>query len=163
MKQKKQQDIQQAKQYAGFFRRLGAWVYDTIVVAAILMLAGGIAMAVVALLLHFDMLALGNYEDVSAYLGNHPVAGILYPAYLAAVMVGFYAYFWCKGGQTLGMRAWKLRIQNADGSNIRLIQAFIRMGTSAFGLGNLLAPFHPKKQSFQDVMADCEMIVITVK
>ncbi|MGF1757886.1 RDD family protein [Photobacterium sagamiensis] len=163
MRKKKQQDVKLAKQYPGLFRRLGAWVYDSLVVAAVLMLAGGAAMAIMAALLHFGILELGDHEDVSAYLSTHPVAGIIYPAYLAAVMIGFYAYFWCKGGQTLGMRAWKLRIQNADGSNIRLTQAFIRMGTSAFGLGNLLAPFHSKKQSFQDLMAECEMIVTAVK
>jgi len=57
------------------------------------------------------------------------------------------------------LKAWKLKLQNKDGSNIRIAQACIRMGTSAFGLGNLLAPFSKEKQSFQDLMAECEMIV----
>lgn len=90
----------------------------------------------------------------------HPVVGMLYTGYLAVVIVSFFTYFWCQAGQTLGMRAWKLRIQNKDGSNIRPTQAMIRMATSAFGLGNLLAPFSKTNQSFQDAMADCEMVVL---
>lgn len=160
MKQKKQQDVKLAKQYPGLFRRLGAWLYDSLVVAAVLMLAGGAAMAIAALLLHFGLFELGSYQDLSAYMTQHPVVGLLYTAYLTLVIIGFFAYFWCKGGQTLGMRAWKLRLQNKDGSNIRLTQALIRMGTSAFGLGNLLAPFSKEKQSFQDIMAECEMVVL---
>ncbi|HIF9496959.1 TPA: RDD family protein [Photobacterium damselae] len=146
-------------QYPSLFRRLGAWLYDTLIVAALLMLAGGIAMAVVALLLHLNVLDMGTYPDVSSYLGTHPTAGALYTSYLAIVIIGFYGYFWVRSGQTLGMKAWKLKLQNKDGSNIRIAQACIRMGTSAFGLGNLLAPFSKEKQSFQDLMAECEMIV----
>ncbi|WP_299019452.1 RDD family protein [uncultured Photobacterium sp.] len=161
MKQKKQQDVKLAKHYPGLFRRLGAWLYDSLVIAAVLMLAGGVAMAIAALMLHLGLLELGNYQDVSAYMTQHPVVGILYTGYLALVIISFFAYFWCKGGQTLGMRAWKLRLQNKDGSNIRLTQALIRMGTSAFGLGNLIAPFSQEKQSFQDIMAECEMVVLS--
>ncbi|ELR64736.1 Putative transmembrane protein [Photobacterium marinum] len=160
MKKRKQQDVKPAKQYPGLFRRLGAWLYDSLVIAAVLMLAGGVAMAVAALMLYTGLLDLGNYQDLSAYMTQHPVVGMLYTGYLALVIVGFFAYFWCKGGQTLGMRAWKLRLQNKDGSNIRLTQALIRMGSSAFGLGNLIAPFSKEKQSFQDLMAECEMIVL---
>ncbi|MGR5148386.1 RDD family protein [Photobacterium alginatilyticum] len=160
MKQKKQQDVKLTKQYPGLFRRLGAWLYDSLVVAAVLMLAGGTAMACVAILLNLGILSLGNYQDASAYLTEHPVVSMLYTAYLALVIIGFFAFFWCRGGQTIGMRAWKLRLQNKNGTNIRLTQALIRMGTSAFGLGNLLAPFNKEKQSFQDMMAECEMIVL---
>lgn len=160
MKQKKQQDVKLTKQYPGLFRRLGAWLYDSLVVAAVLMLAGGTAMACVAILLNLGILNLGDYQDASAYLTEHPVVSILYTTYLALVIIGFFAFFWCRGGQTIGMRAWKLRLQNKNGTNIRLTQALIRMGTSAFGLGNLLAPFNKEKQSFQDMMAECEMIVL---
>ncbi|MGF1835756.1 RDD family protein [Photobacterium sanguinicancri] len=156
---KKQQNVQPSKEYATLLRRLGAWFYDVLIVAAVLMLAGGIAMALIAGLLQLGILDISGYEDASAYLGKHPVAGMLYSGYLAAVVIAFYAFFWCKAGQTLGMRAWKLRLQNSDGSNIRLTQAFIRMATSAFGLGNFIALFSKKKQSFQDIMAECEMII----
>ncbi|MDO6704868.1 RDD family protein [Photobacterium sp. 1_MG-2023] len=160
MTTKVNQDTTHTKQYPGLFRRIGAWIYDALVVAAVLMLAGGLAMAVVAILLNTGILTLAPYIDASEYLSRHSVAAPLYSMYLALSVIGFYAYFWCKAGQTLGMRAWKLRIQNADGSNIRLTQALIRMATSAFGLGNLMVPFSTTKQSFQDLMAECEMVLL---
>ncbi|WP_273858482.1 RDD family protein [Photobacterium sp. GSS17] len=160
MKTKKQQDVSSAKQYPSLFRRIAAWLYDSLVVAAVLMLAGGLAMGIMAILLSTGLVDITGYEDVSDYMTRHPVVGVIYPTYLATAVISFYTYFWCVGGQTLGMRAWKLRIQNKDGSNIRPTQALIRMATSAFGLGNLIAPFSKEKQSFQDIMAECEMVVI---
>ena len=145
-------------QYPTLFRRLAAWFYDALIVAAILMLAGGIAMAGVALLLHFNILDLAHYEDVSAYLTHHPQANLLYSSYLGAVIIGFYTYFWTHGGQTLGMRAWKLKVQNKDGRPINITQALIRAATAALGLGNLLA-YNTKRRALQDVMAECELIV----
>lgn len=147
-----------APQYPTLFRRFAAWFYDALVVAAILMLAGGIAMALIALLLHFDILDISGHEDVSAYLTLHPLASSIYTGYLAAVIIGFYTYFWTHGGQTLGMRAWKLKLQNQDGSSLTTTQALIRATTSAFGLGNFMA-FNTKRRALQDVMAECEMIV----
>ncbi|WP_192867833.1 RDD family protein [Thaumasiovibrio subtropicus] len=138
---------------AGFFRRLGAWVYDVLVVTAVLIAAGAIALGVVALALKIGLLNMGNYVDVSHYLNNHPVAAILYPLYLFTVMVGFYAYFWCKAGQTLGMRAWRLHLQNEDGQRVSLTQALVRMATSAFGLGNVTVLIDSKNRSLQDHMA----------
>jgi uncharacterized RDD family membrane protein YckC len=84
---------------------------------------------------------------------------LLYTAWLAAIIIGFYAWFWVRAGQTIGMRAWRLRVQNKDGSNITLTQALIRMATSAFGLGTLMVLFSDK--SFQDIWAECEMVVLT--
>ena len=160
MKKKKQPDVGSTKQYPSLFRRLAAWLYDTLVIAAVLMLAGGIAIGLMAVLVAVGAVDITGYEDVSAYMTLHPVVGMVYTGYLAMVIVGFFTFFWCRAGQTLGMRAWKLRIQNKDGSNIRPTQAMIRLATSAFGLGNLLAPFGKTKQSFQDAMADCEMVVL---
>lgn len=160
MKKKKQQDSHSDKQYPSLFRRLAAWFYDSLVIAAVLMLAGGAAMAVMALLTSLGLVDTSGYQDISAYMTQHPSVSLLYTLYLALVIIGFFAYFWCQGGQTLGMRAWKLRLQNKDGSNIRLTQALIRMGTSAFGLGNLLVPFSHEKKAFQDIMAECEMVLL---
>ncbi|PCE68116.1 RDD family protein [Salinivibrio sp. YCSC6] len=144
---------------AGFFRRLAVWVYDLLIVAALLMLAGGAVMAALAIAQALGM-SMTPYQDASDFLTHHPIAQPLYTAYLACVICGFYGYFWCKAGQTLGMRAWRLRIQNADGSNIRPTQALIRLATSCFGLGNLIVIFDKNNRAFQDHFAECDMIVL---
>ena len=149
-------DIKQA----GFFKRAGAWLYDGFVISAILMFVGALIMGIVSLLAYSGLINLEGYTDTSAYLTMHPIASFLYSSLLGATIIGFYSYFWCTAGQTLGMRAWGLRLQNADGSRIRFTQALIRMGTSAFGLGNLMTLMTEKNRSFQDIMAECEMIHI---
>ncbi|OBU17651.1 hypothetical protein AYY19_12190 [Photobacterium aquimaris] len=158
MKKIKPKHIAPSHQYPSLLRRLGAWFYDMLIIVAILMVAGALAMAVVAALLHLDVLTLGNYQDASDYLMSDPTASMLYSAYLAMIIIGFYSYFWTQAGQTLGMRAWKLKLQNQDGSHIKITQALIRIATSAFGLGNLLA-FNSQRRSMQDIMAECEMVV----
>lgn len=139
---------------ANFWRRLGAWLYDALIVLALLMVGGALGLGVANLLVATGLATLKEGED-AAHLLQHP----LYSAWLAAIMIGFYGWFWVRGGQTIGMRAWRLRIQNQDGSNIRVTQALIRMATSAFGLGNLLALFG--KRAFQDIWAECEVVVLS--
>jgi uncharacterized RDD family membrane protein YckC len=58
------------------------------------------------------------------------------------------------------MRAWKLRVQNSDGSAISVTQALIRLATSGFGLANLCVPFDPKKRGFHDIWAKTQVVVL---
>ena len=160
VKKSRQQDVIPSNNYPSLFRRLGAWLYDSLIIIAVLMLAGGVSVALTAGLSSLGIINTSGYLDISDYMSRHPSASILYSSYLVTVAISFFTYFWCQAGQTLGMRAWKLRLQNSDGSPIRPTQALIRLATSAFGLGNLLAPFSTRKQSFQDIMAECEMIVL---
>lgn len=47
-------------------------------------------------------------------------------AYLFLVGLGFFGWSWTHGGQTLGMRAWGLRVQRADGAALRWLDAALR-------------------------------------
>ncbi|PJC94397.1 hypothetical protein CUC44_03570 [Aeromonas lusitana] len=141
---------------AGLLRRLGALLYDYLVVIALLIIAGFIGMGVAHLLLATGMATVPEGKDAS-WLLTSP----LYSAWLAFIICGFYTWFWTRAGQTIGMRAWRLRIQNVDGSNIRITQALIRLGTAAFGLGNLLCVFNRERpRAFQDIWAECEVVVL---
>lgn len=141
---------------AGFLRRMGAYFYDVFMVAALLMLATVLAIIIVAVSNQLGLVNLSTHTDIADYLANSAV----FAAYLALVIITFYGYFWCHGGQTLGMKAWRLRLQKRDGSNITFTQALIRMATSAFGLGNIAALFK-NSMAFQDLWAECEMVVLT--
>ncbi|NOT83185.1 MAG: RDD family protein [Methylococcaceae bacterium] len=41
-------------------------------------------------------------------------AQFFYPLYLFVVSFVFFGWFWTHGGQTLGSRAWKIKIQTLD-------------------------------------------------
>ncbi|MFC5706886.1 RDD family protein [Aeromonas eucrenophila] len=141
---------------AGLLRRLGALLYDYLVVTSLLIIAGFIGMGVAHLLLATGMATVPEGKDAS-WLLTSP----LYSAWLAFIICGFYTWFWTRAGQTIGMRAWRLRIQNVDGSNIRITQALIRLATAAFGLGNLLCVFNRERpRAFQDIWAECEVVVL---
>ncbi len=143
---------------ASFLRRMGAWLYDVLIVSAVLMLAAGVAMLVIGLGLALGVIDLAGYIDTSDYLNQNPIAKVIYPLYLMGMAMAFYAYFWCRAGQTLGMRAWRLHLVNAKGQRITVAQAIVRMATSAFGLGNLVALFDPKNRTLQDHMAGTSVL-----
>ena len=65
MQKKKQLQTTVSHQYPSLLRRLGAWFYDTLIVTAILMVAGALAMAIVATLLAVGVLTLGDYQDAT--------------------------------------------------------------------------------------------------
>jgi len=76
------------------FRRFGAIIYDSFLVFALLMLA-------TALLLPFN-----EGQPV-------PPGTLMYQVYLIVVAYLYFDYSWRHGGQTLGMKAWKIRCAGA--------------------------------------------------
>lgn len=141
---------------ASFFRRLGAYIYDLFAIGAVLMFATVLALIVVVIADKIGSIDLTLYKDSADFLGH----SLLFLIYLSVVIIGFYAYFWSRAGQTIGMKAWRLRVQNSDGSNITFTQALIRIATSAFGLGSVMALLKDRN-AFQDLWAECEVVVLT--
>jgi uncharacterized RDD family membrane protein YckC len=92
------------------FRRLAAMSYDGLLLIAILFVATGLATAI------------SGGESISA--GNP-----LFTTYLFLVCFVFFSWFWTHGGQTLGMRAWKIRLQRTDNASITLWQSLLRFIT----------------------------------
>ena len=143
---------------AGLLRRLAAWVYDLLVVISLMMVAGFIYFLATVFALKLGWLSLGGHEDVAALIN----ASHWYQLGLIAVALFFYCWFWRTSGQTLGMRAWRLRVQNTDGSRLRLAQCIIRAASALLGLGNLWLIVNPRtKLALQDKIADCEVIIMS--
>lgn len=88
---------------AGLLRRLAALVYDGLLLLAILF-AGTLA-----------LLPLTGGEAITP-VARGPAVYLAYRAYLALLALGFFGLAWTRGGQTIGMMAWKMRLVNADGS-----------------------------------------------
>ncbi|WP_298941469.1 RDD family protein [uncultured Psychromonas sp.] len=146
----------QSCERASFFKRLGAYIYDLFALGAVLMLATVLALLAVVIASKVGAIDLSVYKDTADYLGQ----SLVFLIYLSVVIIGFFTYFWSQAGQTIGMKAWRLRVQNSDGSNISFTQALIRLSTSAFGLGNVMALLKDRN-AFQDLWGECEVIVMT--
>ena len=151
-------DVQQQFPSAPFLRRFASWIYDLLTGVAIAMLASVAGMIVTQILVAYELIDISAYEDTAAYLGDTWV----YPLYLLTCLTCFFCYFWLKGGQTIGMRAWRLRVVNRQGETISVPQAVIRFYASLAGLGNLWVLLDWKnKQSLQDYLAKTRTIVLT--
>lgn len=61
-------------------------------------------------------------------------------AYLFVVGLGFFGWSWTHGGQTLGMRAWRLRLRRIDGSNVRWLDAALRYALMLLCWATVLTP-----------------------
>lgn len=101
------QSQNQSNTSAPLSKRLLAIFYDSFLLIAVLFLA----MAVMLLLSGGHQFEAGNP---------------LLTLYLLLVSYVFFGWFWTHGGQTLGMRAWKLRLQQAGGKTITWRQVTIR-------------------------------------
>lgn len=145
---------------AGMMRRFGALFYDALIILAIEMMAAGVVIALLHAFMAMGIFDHAGYADVSDFLTNHPIWSPAYTFYLVVVWVYFFVFFWTRAGQTLGMRAWKMRVQNTNGTSISVTQALIRLGTSGFGLANLTVPFDHKKRAFHDIWAKTEVVVL---
>jgi uncharacterized RDD family membrane protein YckC len=98
----------------GLLRRLAAGFYDLIMLTAICM--------VVTLLVVICTRA----GDLRAFYDNHAGAKLIYQAGLLAVGFAFFGGFWAHGGQTIGMRTWKLRVVCMNGGPLGWRRALIR-------------------------------------
>lgn len=153
---KKDTGIQLTLPRAGFRRRLGAWVIDALLVIPLLAVAGYAGYGVGHLLTASGLVSLAEGESMSNWLAHQ----LWFSLWLGGIMCSYFVWFWCREGQTPGMIRFQIRVQNSDGSLISIGQALVRLGTSAFGLGNLMVIFDRREfLAFQDYWANCEVVV----
>jgi len=125
------------------FRHLATMFYDLFLLITILLLAGLIAVAL---------------NGGSAIGAGNPFFFI----YLLAVSFLFYGWFWTHGGQTLGMRSWKITLINYDNSDITWHQAFIRFSVALLswlplGLGFWWQYLGKDQLSWPDLMSNTRL------
>jgi len=146
---------------AGFARRLSAIIYDVLILCAIVMLAAGVAMLFTQILVWSSLVSLQGYTDLADYL-NSSWRRWVHFSYYVAVILGFYSYFWCKAGQTLGMRAWRLLVVTQQGKPLSFGQAIARALLALAGIGNFWLWLRwGKGLALQDQLTNTQMIVLT--
>ena len=144
---------------AGVFRRLAAIVYDVLILAALWMLAMGLALLLVTILDKLGLVSLAAYQDQADFIQKH---SIWFQLYSLLVFLWFYLYFWVKAGQTLGMRAWRLLLVQQNGGAISFKQGLLRALAALFGLGNLWLWLRwGKGLALQDQLSGTQVIVLT--
>jgi uncharacterized RDD family membrane protein YckC len=97
---------------AGFARRFAALIYDALLLAALLLI-----FTTACVMLFARSAILPESAGFWAYV---------YRAALLTIIVGYYVINWTRSGQTLGMRAWRLRAVDRQGKRMSLRAALLR-------------------------------------
>ena len=82
--------------------------------------------------------------------GNAVLDSVIYQVYLFIIIYLYYAWFWKKYNQTLGMKIWKVKIYSKYSLEITYIQSLKRIIFALLG-GHLLLLF--KSESLQDIIS----------
>jgi uncharacterized RDD family membrane protein YckC len=136
---------------AGLARRLGSILYDSL-----LLLALWFGVAAVFLVLSGGQLAA---PDRPLWLL------FVFRAVLLLVSFLFFGWFWMRGGQTLGMRAWRLKLVADAGSAITwslALRRFAAAGLSwaALGLGFWWCLIDRDRRAWHDRLSRTHLVVL---
>lgn len=129
----------------GPWRRLAAMLYDSLLLIALWMAAGGVWLAVAR--------------------GVAPADGdLLFRAYLLLVAYLFFGLFWTRGGRTLGMQAWRLRAVTETGKPMGWRHAAIRyagawLSLLALGSGYLWCLVDRDRRTWHERLSGTRTIV----
>lgn len=150
----------------GLIKRLSAMGYDAFLVFALLFAATGLLLIIDNFLLGGSSPALQEGDVVNEL--PTIASGPFFTAYLIIVMYLFYAYFWCKLGQSLGMQAWRLRVDSQEGGRISMKQASIRFAGAwvsflCFGLGYFWILFDKEKRAWHDIWSGTRIVQLAKK
>jgi len=139
---------------AGVLRRFGAMLYDLLIVGALMFI-------VTALFLPFT-----GGEAITP--GDAGVLERIYQSALLLVVVLFFGVFWTWRGQTIGMLAWRLRVERNDGSSLTWRDALIRLGgacvsLAALGLGYFWIWIDSERRAWHDRWSGTRVVVVPKK
>lgn len=129
----------------GLWRRLASIVYDMLLTIALLMVAAAI---------------------VVVPSGAEIQPGTLwFQIYLMLVWWAYFAICWRVGGQTVGMRAWRVRLVTDGGERIGwagTVLRFLIAGVSgaAAGLGYFWSLFETRRRGWHDMATGTRLVVV---
>jgi len=132
---------------AGLPRRLMSLFYDVLLIAAVWMAGTAVLLPVT---------------------GGEAIEGVwrgLYQLYILGLTFGFFALFWIRGGQTLGMKAWNIHVVRTDNTGLTLADALRRFiacipSILPAGIGLLWCLFTRDGQALHDRLSNTKVIFI---
>jgi uncharacterized RDD family membrane protein YckC len=120
----------------GLLRSLASIAYDLLLIAALLMVLTGLV---------FAARAGAPFDPQSPW----------FRGLLIAACWAYFAWSWASGGQTVGMRAWRIVVTRSDGSAVGMGQASLRflaawLSVLTAGLGFLWSLFDRDRLAWHD-------------
>ncbi len=139
-------------------RRLIALLYDVFLVLPLMM-------ASVAAAMGLQSLFTGEGAGDLGTPALHPQLVQLI-AWLSAA--AFFLSFWLKGGQTLGMQAWRIRLVRANGAEVTFGQALLRalcatLSAACLGAGYLWSLIDRDNSYWHDYLSRTQLVLLPKK
>ena len=138
--------MMQKTPYIGPFRRTISATYDLFLLLGVWFAVGSIALFL-------------NGGQVL-----HPAVGSML-AFISGWL--FFAFFWMKGGQTLAMQVWRIKLisLNSDDERVTLLQTFLRYTVNCgivalMGLPLFLIYVDPKNLAVNDTLSKTKLIKV---
>jgi len=132
---------------ASVWLRVLAGTYDTLPLLGLWFLAGAVALG----------LSGGSLQS------QQELRKLLTQVLVLAFTAAYFVVSWTRGGQTIGMRAWRLRVMRTDGTRVAWPRALLRFTVALVSLGALGAGFawallDPGKRTWHDIAADTRVV-----
>ena len=136
---------------AGLLPRLAAMFYDGFLLTAVWFLLTG------------AMVIINSGEELPLWFSSY----LLFPILIAVTLI-FNVWFWTHGGQSLGMRAWRLKVVDLSGKPINIQSgvkrwAFSIISLATLGLGYVWMLFDKEKRTWHDRWSDTCVVHIPKK
>jgi len=133
-------------------RILGAIIYDTMIIFAIIFIAAQ------------------WFPFIPEQYQTHIIVMLLKQIYILGIAFFYFGYSWRRGGQTIGMKTWRIRVQSADTAAEEYIQlswkqCLIRYLVAIIswlpaGLGFIWIMFDSQHRSWQDIASSSQLVVL---
>ncbi|MDM8557788.1 RDD family protein [Candidatus Parabeggiatoa sp. HSG14] len=129
---------------AGLFRYLAAIFYDSLLLLSVLFLAAALA-----------------------YPFSQGQVNFIFRIYLLIVCFFYFAWPWLHGGQTLGMKAWYIRLQATDGKVLTWRHVLLRFSMaivswSTLGIGVLWMLVDKQQRTWHDKVSNTCLVRLVI-
>ena len=146
----------EGKGTVGLWRRLAAVTYDLVLLTGLLLLASAVVTLPIGLIL--------GREAADAVFRSSAFRWPFF-LYCLGVLASFHLWFWTHGGQTLGMKTWRIRVIRADGAPLALRDAALRYFAAGLswlpgGLGFWWAAVDPAGLAWHDRLSGTRLVRI---
>ncbi|WP_028292932.1 RDD family protein [Oceanobacter kriegii] len=136
---------------ASLIRCIAALSYDALVLLGTFLVLGLILVGVTA-----------------AATGGEPLGELPRPVVYSMIFCMCFFYYstsWRRGGQTIGMKAWRIKLVTEDGTPVRLSHCMLRTGIGffslmVFGIGYFWALIDKRGRSWHDMASLTHQVYI---
>jgi len=94
---------------------------------------------------------------------DDPARAVL-QVFLLTVFAAYFLWCWLRGGQTLAMKAWKIRLVSRTGARLQPAKALLRFALACVlvpsGLGLIWALFDRERQFLHDRLAGTRLVLV---